>query len=199
MSIGANDPWGPRCSQHAWRSILDRLLNRELSAFQARREGLALDKFHYQIIWADVIERTNVRVVQRRDGQRLAMKAFAELFEAGLDGYSAAEPRINCAKHFAHAAGSELRFDTIWSQVCARNQWLNGRRSAGLLLKQSLDFTSHLRIGADKNVSAALARGMIQLLDLPPAFGGHVVQGSSRRLTITDLLSGVQGSGSEEI
>ena len=50
-------------------------------------QWLALNVFHDQIIWTDVIKRADMRMIQSGYGMSLALKALAEIFLAGFDGY----------------------------------------------------------------------------------------------------------------
>ena len=68
---------------------------------------------------ADVVERADVRMVERRDRPRLALEALAdcgfggELRRQHLDRDVAIEPRVAGAIHLAHAAGAEQRDDLV--------------------------------------------------------------------------------------
>ena len=47
----------------------------------------ALDVLHHQVIWADVVQRANVGMIQRRDRARLLLEAFGEPFVRDFDRY----------------------------------------------------------------------------------------------------------------
>ena len=49
-------------------------------------QPLALDVLHDEVVGADVVERTDMRMVYRRDGPRLTFKALTERAETRLDG-----------------------------------------------------------------------------------------------------------------
>ena len=61
---------------------------------------------------ADVVERADVRMIERRDRARLALEALAQLRvgrerrRQDLDRDRAVEPRVAGAVDFAHAAGA---------------------------------------------------------------------------------------------
>jgi hypothetical protein len=73
----------------------------------------------------DVIERADVRMIQRGNGMGLAVKAFAELRVAGhvrrqdFDRDRAIETGIPRFVDFAHPAGAERRDDFIRTQTRA--------------------------------------------------------------------------------
>ena len=77
-------------------------------------DGLALDVLHHQVAAAvvlpDVVQRADVRVVQRGDGAGLALEAFRERALDRLDGDVAVEPDVVGAVYLAHPS-SAGRFD----------------------------------------------------------------------------------------
>ena len=104
------------------RGIEERSCNRKGSAFEPGGDGFALDQLHDQVVRADIEERADVGVVQRRDRARLALKTGAELLARGLDGHGAAQSSVNGPKNLPHAALSELALDTVRSQAGAHGQ-----------------------------------------------------------------------------
>jgi len=68
---------------------------------------------------ADVVERADVRMVQRGDRLRLALKPLAELVVPGqrrrdhLDGDVAVQARVTRPVDLSHAAGAERRDDLV--------------------------------------------------------------------------------------
>src|SRR5262249_49745672 len=96
-------------------------VDRQRALLQPGSDGFALQQFHHQIVRADVIESANVRMIQRRNRTRLSLETGAELRVGEFDGDSAAEPRIDGAKDFAHAALAEFAFDFIRSEASARS------------------------------------------------------------------------------
>src|SRR5205823_6600951 len=83
---------------------------------QSGGQSLAVEKLHDQevrsILLADVEQRADVRMRQRRDGPSLALETFAErstgchMGRQNFDGHGAIEPRIARAKDLSHAAGA---------------------------------------------------------------------------------------------
>jgi hypothetical protein len=61
---------------------------------QRSLEILALDTLHDEVVRADVVQRADVGMIQRRHGARLALEAIAELFGGNLDGDFAVQPRV---------------------------------------------------------------------------------------------------------
>jgi hypothetical protein len=96
---------------------LQNFAERQRAAYEAIRERLALEQLHDQkvvsVVLPDVVEGTDVRMVQLRDRSRLALETDAQLFVAGefgrkdLDRDAAIEARIARAIDLAHSAGAE--------------------------------------------------------------------------------------------
>ncbi len=66
------------------------------------------------------------RMIQRGDSLSLALKAFAERFEALLDGDGAIQARIARHPHFTHAALPQRPNDLVGAQFIAhgeRHDW----------------------------------------------------------------------------
>jgi hypothetical protein len=77
---------------------------------------LALDILHHQVIRANVVERVDIRMIQRRDQARLALEAFAKARGGNFDRHIAPEPRIVGAIHFAHSALADQREDLVGAE-----------------------------------------------------------------------------------
>ncbi len=77
----------------------------------------------------DVMQHTDVRVIQARDGFRFTLEAlFAnwirrELRGKNFDRYRAIEPRITGPIHFAHPARAKRSGNFIWAKFGA---WREG-------------------------------------------------------------------------
>ena len=96
-----------------WRARAQRLLERKTRRrTRALREHLGkrltLDELHHQVIGADVVQRADVGMIQRRHGAGFALEAFREALVGHLDRDVAAEAGIPSAIHDAHAAGTDL-------------------------------------------------------------------------------------------
>lgn len=73
----------------------------------------------------DIVDRKNVRVIQRRGGARFLLEAAQsvgisrECRRQNFDRDIAHEPRIARSIDFAHAARADERADLIRAEVCA--------------------------------------------------------------------------------
>ncbi len=114
------------------RAELDDVGQRQRPLRDARGERLAVYQFHHQEIGvaftADIEERADMGMVERRNRLRLALEARADLGMlrkmAGqhLHGDVAAKARIARAIHFAHAARAEGFRDFVGSKLPAGSQ-----------------------------------------------------------------------------
>jgi len=79
-----------------------------------------------------VVQRADVRVVQRRNGLRFALEALAprwirrELWRQDLDGDRPVEPGVARPIHLAHPALAEQPLDDVGTQPVARRQRAGG-------------------------------------------------------------------------
>ena len=69
-------------------------------------QGFALDVLHDEIVRADVIERTDVRVVHRRDRPSLTLKALTERCVARLDRDQPIKACVSRLPDLPHAPGA---------------------------------------------------------------------------------------------
>ncbi len=87
-----------------------------------------VDVLEYQVVWADIVQLTDVGMVQRRNGPSFALKPPApvgvprEGLGQDLNRDVTAEPRIASLVHVAHAAGAQRHEDLIRSKQCARRK-----------------------------------------------------------------------------
>jgi len=100
------------------------------------------ESFH-AVLMADVVERADVGMVQRRDGPGLAVEALpglgivGEMSGKNFDGDGSVETRVARTIHLAHAACTGRGNDFVRSNSCARGQghgWRNYSPEAGGLL-----------------------------------------------------------------
>ena len=96
------------------RGILQRLIERQ-RAFQRR----ALDVLHHQVIRSDIVQLADVGMIQRRDGARLALEAFAEFGLGDLDRDDAIQARVVGFVHLTHAARADGREDFVRAEFVA--------------------------------------------------------------------------------
>ena len=81
---------------------------------QATGDCLALDQFHHHVPISDVMERTDVGVIQRRHGACLTLKAstqvlpFRDVFGQHFDGDGAVEPGVPSLVHLTHPSGAQF-------------------------------------------------------------------------------------------
>ncbi len=93
-------------------------------------QGLALQTLHHQVVhtvlMADVVERANIGMVQRRDGSRFALETlpgfgvFGKMLGKNLDCNGAVESRVPGAIHFAHSARPKRRLNLVRPKFRAR-------------------------------------------------------------------------------
>jgi hypothetical protein len=106
-----------------------RLGDRERAFRNPRLERLAVeildDEKREALVFADVVERADVRVLERRDQPRLALEALAELRVGGerrrqdLQGDDAIETRVVGSIDLAHSALPERREDLIGAEAAS--------------------------------------------------------------------------------
>lgn len=93
-----------------------------------RRQGtvqnLAFNKLHHEVIGANVVQATDIRVIQRGDRSGFLLEAVAELVRADLDRNFAAQSRIARTIDFAHSAGADAGKKLIWTEKAA---WPGGQ------------------------------------------------------------------------
>ena len=81
------------------------------------------------VLVADVVERADVRVIERGDRAGFILEPRAEVWlgrqrrREHLDRHDAVEPGIAGPIHLAHAAGSHQRLQQVGSQARARGKW----------------------------------------------------------------------------
>ena len=82
--------------------LCERLSKRHRSA-----QALALDVLHDKVVGADVVERTDMRMVHRRDGPSLTFKTLTETAVTRLDGDQPIEARVSRLPNLTHAASAK--------------------------------------------------------------------------------------------
>jgi hypothetical protein len=88
---------------------------------QGTLERLPLDELHHQVIGPDVVQRADVRVIERSHYSRLALEAFGEIFLGDLDCDDAIQASVARLVHLSHAARADQREDFIGAEFIA---WL---------------------------------------------------------------------------
>src|SRR5436305_1547421 len=115
-------------------------LNRDFQGFRDRKrptldslvEGFALQEFHHQvadaILFADIVQGANMRMMQARDGAGLALKALLQIISPAhhrrknLNSDLTIEPSVAGTINLTHAAGANGRQDLVRSQTIALGQ-----------------------------------------------------------------------------
>jgi putative ABC transport system permease protein len=125
LQVAMDDPARVRGVERVGQLVapLDRLFDRQRAVRQADVERAPLEQFHQQerapLVIADVVERADVRMVQRRDDAGFAVEALERLgivCQAGgqdLDRDVAIESSIPGAIDLAHPAGADRRGDFV--------------------------------------------------------------------------------------
>ena len=137
LQIAMNDPFVVRRRQalRDLRAVVDDSPHRQRRTAQLCPQGLTLqalgDQIRRTLIGADVVNRKNVGVVQRRNRPRLGFKSLQpfgvprQLFRQNLDGNIPTQPGIFGTVDFAHAARAaraERRLNFIRAESCARGE-----------------------------------------------------------------------------
>ena len=120
-----NDPLFVRGGQRVrdLRADLQRFVDLQRAALEARRQGLAVQELHDEIVGgafpADVVQRADVRVVERGDGAGLALEPFTNLGVFGkvrgedLDRDVAPQARVLRPVDLPHPAGAQRADDLV--------------------------------------------------------------------------------------
>ncbi len=98
-------------------AVLQGLLEGQRALGETRGEGFAFQALHDQevdaVLMSDVVEDTDVRMIQAGDGARFALETLPrvgivrQVFRQNLDSYGAVEPGVAGAVNLAHATGAE--------------------------------------------------------------------------------------------
>jgi hypothetical protein len=97
--------------------IFQRLIHRQRPC-----ERRALDVLHHQVVRSNIVQRTDVGVIQRRDRLGFALKAFRELFVGNLDGNRAIQARIAGLVDLSHPASADGRGNLVGTQPSSGSQ-----------------------------------------------------------------------------
>jgi hypothetical protein len=121
--------------------VADRLIDRQRSAREPRRERLTLEKLHHEITnrhssaivsprfggrhcgFADIVEHADVRMVQRGDRARFSIETFASVHIVGhmrrqhFDGHGTAKPCVACRVDLPHSASANPGAEPVWSDL----------------------------------------------------------------------------------
>ncbi len=132
LQVAVDDPLAVRLVERVGdlRAVAQHLLGRQRALRQARRERLAFEKLHDQVVdlalASDVVKSADVRVGQRRDRLRLALEALAQLRVVrerrgqDLDRDGAAEARVPRLVDLSHPARADGRLDLVGAETGSR-------------------------------------------------------------------------------
>ena len=114
-------------------AVTKRLIDWERPLCNARRQILALQIFHDEIVEAimraNVVYRADMRVAECRHRAGFALETLAVFGVAGkvwsqhLDRDGAVETLVARAINLAHAAGADGRENFVWAQIAAGFNW----------------------------------------------------------------------------
>ncbi len=101
---------------------------RDRAFLDALGEGRTLHQLHDQVVRSDVVQLTDVGMVQRGDGPRLAFETLAETLSGDLEGHIAAKAGIAGAIDFTHAARADGRHDFVRAEfgACPKRHMVAG-------------------------------------------------------------------------
>src|SRR5215469_275258 len=131
-------------------AVTKNFIRGQTSPPETRRESLALQQLHHEIIGAYVVKRADMRMAQRGDGPGFAFESLAESRSGDLEGNVAAEPCIVRAKHCAHAALADFSYQAIRSQLGAGLELRVGffEKNGGVLPSRAVENAAAVRLSA---------------------------------------------------
>jgi hypothetical protein len=89
---------------------------RQLSRGIGGRNRRTLDVLHHKVIRPDVVQRTNVGVIQCADGFRFPLETFTELRGGNLEGNNTIKARVAGLVNVSHSACADRDEDFIRTQ-----------------------------------------------------------------------------------
>ena len=82
-------------------------------------QGAPLDVLEDQIVRSDVVDLTDVRMIQRRDGARFALEPIVEGIRESLDRHKPPESRVARLPDLAHPASADRCENFIGTEMSA--------------------------------------------------------------------------------
>ena len=70
------------------------------------------------LLWADIVQRADIGVIQRRDGLSLALKPLGKILGGNLDRHDAIEPRVLRLADLAYSGRTDGRRGFHTDRVC---------------------------------------------------------------------------------
>src|SRR5262245_40625983 len=98
---------------------LHRLVKRNRTFFDPIRQRRSFDQLHHEIIWTNIVQVADMRMIEGCDHTRFALEALRETLGGNLDRDIPAEPRIASSMDFAHAALTDERNNLVWTELLA--------------------------------------------------------------------------------
>ena len=89
---------------------------------EAVRESRPLDQFHHKVVRTDIIDVTDVGMIERGDSSDFALEPIVETIGRELDGDLATHAPVACAIDFTHTAGAERCDDFIRAEPTASSK-----------------------------------------------------------------------------
>ncbi len=130
--------------------ILKRMVERQRACRKTQGERLAFEILHDQkidaVLTPDIVERADMRVIERRNRARLALEPLARLGIArhvrrqDLDRDGAIQARVAGFVDLAHAARAKGGLNLVGAKTCSSGEahgtsLLRGRRASGAFLE----------------------------------------------------------------
>jgi len=100
-------------------------LMRDAQRFLQRHRPLrrfALNVLHHQVIRAHIMQRADIRMIQRGHRPRLQLEALGKPFVRDLDRDNSLQPRVASLVDFAHPARADALDNLVRSQAVARGK-----------------------------------------------------------------------------
>ena len=85
-------------------------------------QGLALDQLHHQVVRADVVERADIRVIERSHRTDFALESVGELHAGDFDRNLTTEPRVPSLVDLPHAASANPRLNFVGTEALTQGK-----------------------------------------------------------------------------
>jgi len=118
-AMGAVEGIGDLCGE------FERLIEGKRALLDAGGQCLALDQLHHHVAGPDIVERADVRMIQRGHGAGFPFETGAQIFTLGnvfgqhLYRDGAVEPRVARFVHFAHPSRADGGEDFVGTELFA--------------------------------------------------------------------------------
>jgi hypothetical protein len=191
LHVAMHDAFGMRRGQGIgdFRAMEQGLFDREPAAFQLFRQRFAGQQLHHQVVGADVVERTDVAVIQGGDRAGFSLESLVKFLTAGFDRDFSGQTGIGGPVDFSHPSRADLPFDPVRAQLHSSPGDRPGLKKAraplpgGMFQRRSVlgengfDRRTQFRVGLLQSQATLGGRQLhdciVQFLQLPPASGSH--------------------------